>query len=193
MIAGALAGFSGLLVFLVIHHLWIMPIWFILPLGILVAGLGGLAAGWAYVEVKPRLPVRPWTVFVVLAGMILILTPSFLLAELRPPLFAISAAGAANLATGMPEAVVRFIGELLLTATLTGGLLGWWLGRTRRAAAGTALAGFVFALGPGHNIPFIGGTAGVPKELAIMGTVVLVSSLVLVEGQALLHKYLDRV
>lgn len=191
LIAGALAGFSGLLTFLVIHHLWIMPIWFILPLGSLVAGLGGLAAGWAYVEVQPRLPRRPWTVFAVLAGMVVILTPALLLAELRPPMFSVSAAGVANLAMGLPEAVFRFIGELLATAALTGGLLGWLLGRTRRAAAATALAGFVFALGPGHNIPFIGGTSGVPKELTIMGAVLLASSLVLVEGHALLYKAFD--
>jgi len=69
--------------------------------------------------------------------------------------------------------------------------LGWQLGRTRRAAAATALAGFVFALGPGHNIPFIGGTSGVPKELSIMGAVLLASSLVLVEGHALLSKAFD--
>src|SRR5262245_58037909 len=39
-----------------------------------------------------------------------------------------------------------------------GGLVGWWLGRTWRAAVATAVTGFVFVLGPGHNIPFIGGT-----------------------------------
>jgi len=46
------------------------------------------------------------------------------------------------------------------------------------------VAGFVFALGPGHNIPFIGGTPGVGKELAIMTAVTLVAALVLVEGHA---------
>ena len=59
-----------------------------------------------------------------------------------------------------------------------------WLGRTRRAALATAVAGLVFALGPGHNIPFLGGTPGVGKELAIMTAVTLVSALVLVEGDA---------
>lgn len=186
LIAGALAGIAGLLTFLVIHHLWILPIWFILPLGSLVAGLGGLAAGWAYTELRSHLPGRPWTILAVLAGMVIILAPAVLLAELSPPIFAVSAAGVTNLAIGLPEAVIRFIGELLLTATLAGGLLGWYLGRNRRAALATALSGFVFALGPGHNIPFIGGTTGVAKELAIMGAVVLVSSLVLVEGHALL-------
>jgi hypothetical protein len=71
---------------------------------------------------------------------------------------------------------------LLVTATVVGGLVGGWLGRTRRAALATAVAGFIFALGPGHNIPFIGGTPGVGKELAIMTVVTLVAALVLVEG-----------
>jgi membrane associated rhomboid family serine protease len=63
LIAGLLAGITGLLVFLVIHHLWIKPIWFILPLGLVIAAAGGLAAGWAYSELLPGLPRRPWTIF----------------------------------------------------------------------------------------------------------------------------------
>jgi hypothetical protein len=82
--------------------------------------------------------------------------------------------------------VARFVGDLLATATIVGGLVGSGLGRTRRAAVATALAGFVFALGPGHNIPLIGGTPGVGKELAIMSVVALASALVLVEGHAYL-------
>lgn len=31
LIAGILAGIAGLLVFLALHALWIVPIWFILP------------------------------------------------------------------------------------------------------------------------------------------------------------------
>jgi hypothetical protein len=87
----------------------------------------------------------------------------------------------------VPEAVICFIAELLLTATLTGGLLGWWLGRTWRAAGATAVAGFVFALGPDHNILFIGGTSGVGKEVVIMVIIIIVSALVLVEGYTWLH------
>ncbi len=59
MIAGVLAGVAGLLVFLVLHALWIVPIWFILPAGMVVAAGGGLAIGWAYAELRQRLPGRP--------------------------------------------------------------------------------------------------------------------------------------
>lgn len=184
LIAGVFAGLAGLLTFLVIHHLWITPIWFILPLGLAIAAAGGLAVGWAYAELQHRLPQRPWSVLAVIALIAAMLSPAMLLAELRQPLFTVSAAGVANLAIGIPEAVFRFIAELLLTASVTGALIGWWLGRTRRAAVATGLAGFIFALGPGHNIPFIGGTPGVAKELTIMSAVVFASSIVLVEAHA---------
>ena len=73
-----------------------------------------------------------------------------------------------------------FILELLLTATLMGGLAGWIIGRTRKAALVTALAGFIFALGPGHNIPFLGNTPGTLKGVAILFAIVMVSAVVLV-------------
>jgi hypothetical protein len=187
LIAGVLAGITGLLAFLIVHALWIMPIWFILPIGLVIAGAGGPAVGWSYAELRDRLPKRPWTAPAIVVVISIILLPALLLAELRQPMFTVSPAGVVNLAIGVPEAVLRFIGELLLTATITGGLLGWWLGRTRRAAVATAVAGFVFALGPGHNIPFIGGTSGVGKEVVIMVIIIIVSALVLVEGYARLH------
>ena len=183
LFAGAVAGLSGLLVFLVIHALWIVPIWPILPVGLLLAGGGGLAVGWAYAELKSRLPRRPWTALAVAGIVALILVPAVVLAELHGPVFT------GTLADPVPTVapwviVARFVGELLATATIVGGLIGRWIGHTRRAALATGVAGFVFALGPGHNIPLIGGTPGVGKELAIMTAVTCVSALVLVEGHA---------
>ena len=118
LVAGILAGIAGLLTFLTLHALWIMPIWFILPLGLLISGVGGLAVGWSYSETEHRLPERPWRTLAVVALIMMILLPSLLLGELRQPMFQVSAAGVVNLAMGIPEAVVRFIGELLLTAIM---------------------------------------------------------------------------
>jgi hypothetical protein len=183
LIAGTVAGVAGLLVFLVLHALWVLPIWFILPIGLVLAVIGGLAVGWAYAEIQHGLPPRPWTIPAVVALIAVILLPAMVLAEMREPLFALTAMGAV-LSVGTSVVVVRFVLELLLTAAVTGYLVGGWVGRTRRAAVATAVAGFVFALGPGHNIPFVGGTAGVGKEIVIMAVVVVVSALVLVEGEA---------
>ncbi len=182
-IAGIVAGIAGLLVFLALHALWIVPIWFILPVGLVIAGGGGLAVGWAYAELRWRLPRRPWTALAVVGLIAVILLPAFVLAELQAPVFTVTPAGPVQT---VPTwlIVARFVGELLATATIVGGLVGGLLGRTRRAAVATAVAGFVFALGPGHNIPFIGGTSGLGKELTLMAAVIVVSALVLVELHA---------
>ena len=183
--AGGLAGVAGLLVFLVLHHLWIMPIWFILPVGLILAVGGGLAVGWAYHELLPGLPPRPWTMAAMMALMGLTLLPAIVLAQLRPPLFVGTGANAV-LTVSVGRAVFIFVVELLWAAAVIGGLSGWLIGRTRRAAVATALAGFVFALGPGHNLPFLGNTTGTGKGLALLAAMILTAVIVLVEGHAAL-------
>ncbi len=185
LIAGMLAGIAGLLVFLVIHHLWIKPIWFILPIGLVIALIGGLAVGWAYSELLPGLPARPWTLFAWVALIGLTLTPSIVLAQLSPPLF--TGTGENVIPTiSVEQAVIIFVRNLLFTATVIGGLGGWLIGRTKRAALATALAGFVFALGPGHNVPFLGNQPATGKGIILLIAIVLAASIVLVEGHAAL-------
>ena len=111
--------------------------------------------------------------------------PSTILAELRAPLYDINIQPA-ELSVSVGRAAAIFLGELVMTSLLAGALIGWLIGRTWRSAGATALAGLIFALGPGHNIPFIGSTPGVPKEVAIMTAVILVSSIVLVGSHSLL-------
>lgn len=183
LVAGLLSGLAGLLVFLTLHHFWIRPIWFITLPGGLIAALGGLVVGWAYAEIRASLPPRPWTALAVFALVSATLAPAIVLAQLRPPPLDIRTGAVIN-GTSRTMVFVRFALELLLTAALVGGLAGWWLGHTRRAALATALAGFVFALGPGHNVPFLGNTPAVGKGLALLASIILVSALVLVEAEA---------
>jgi len=185
LIAGVLAGTAGLLAFLVLHHLWITPIWFILPLGLVIAVIGGLAVGWAYGELLPGLPARPWTIFAWVALIGLTLLPAIVLAQFRPPVFT-GTGEHATLTVSVGRAVFIFVFDLLLMATVIGGVGGWLIGRTRRAAFATALAGFVFALGPGHNVPFLGNTPATGKGIALLIAIVLAASIVLVEGHAAL-------
>lgn len=187
LIAGVLSGIAGLLVFLVIHHIWILPIWFILPVGLVISCAGGLAVGWAYQELRSGLPPRPWTPLALIALIGFILLPSILLAELRQPMFDNTVPGGL-LVVSTRQAVLRFILELLATSTIVGALAGWWIGHNSRAALATALAGFVFALGPGHNIPLLGGTPGNIKGVALLLAVITVSAVVLVEAQARLAR-----
>lgn len=186
LIAGLLSGIAGLLVFLTIHHFWIKPIWFILPPGLVAAILGGLAVGWSYAEIRAGLPPRPWAALAVFVLVGATLTPAILLAQLRPPPLDISTGAILNGTTA--SVIARFVIELLLTATVVGGLAGWWLGHTGRAALATALAGFVFALGPGHNIPLLGNTPAVGKGVILLIIIIFVSAVVLVESQAWLAR-----
>jgi hypothetical protein len=185
LVSGALAGVAGLLVFLALHALWILPIWFMLPAGLVFALAGGVAMGWAYAQLRPGLPQRPPAALVLLVVVSVTLLPAILLAQLRPTLFIETPRGALP-TEPIPMLIVRFVAELLVTATIAGGLIGWWLRRTRRAVVATALASFLFALGPGHNIPFLGGTSGVQTELALLAAVIVVSTLVLVESHRVL-------
>ena len=88
---GVLAGLVGFATFLVLHHLWIVPIWFIAPVGAVIAAGGGAAAGRAYAELMPYLPPRPWTWVAVAAVVALVLLPAVVIAELRGPIYAVGA------------------------------------------------------------------------------------------------------
>ena len=187
LIAGVFSGLAGLLAFLVIHHFWIRPIWFILPIGLLIAAGGGLAVGWAYSELLPGLPTRPWSALVLIAVIGACLTPAVVLAQLRPPLFAAMSENA-QLTVSTGRAVAIFVFQLLLTAAGVGALGGWWIGGSGRAALATALAGMVFALGPGHNIPFLGNTPATGKGIVLLLLVVVVSAVILVEAHLALSR-----
>jgi hypothetical protein len=88
-------------------------------------------------------------------------------------------------------AVIVFILELLVTAALVGGLAGWLIGRTSRAALATGLAGFIFALGPGHNIPFLGSTPGTWKGIGILLAIILSAAFILVEASAVMSGWVN--
>src|SRR5512135_2521469 len=83
LLAGVFSGLASLLVFLTLHQLWIKPIWDILPAGLVVAALGGLAFGWAYAEIKIGLPPRPWTALAVFALVGATLAPAIVLGQLN--------------------------------------------------------------------------------------------------------------
>lgn len=188
LISGVMSGLISLLVFMVVHAIWITPIWFVLPLGVVLAGGGGMVVSWAYVEIKHRLPPPPWSVLAVAAIVFATLLPAFALAQLHPRFFTLGG----TLLVKVPVLIRHFILDLLLTAFAMGALIGWWLGRTRRAALATGLAGIAFALGPGHNTAFVTivpGVAGLAlKMLTLMGIIIFTAAIVLVYGYMLLEK-----
>jgi hypothetical protein len=90
------------------------------------------------------------------------------------------------------ELIVRVVFALLALAAQVGALESWALARSWRGAAVMALAGLLFALGPGHNIPFLGRTPAVGKELVLLGASTLTSSLALVMAHAWLERFQAR-
>lgn len=179
LVAGLCSGLAGLLVFLTVHHFWIRPIWFIALPGGLIAALGGLVVGWSYGEVHAGLPPRPWTALALALLIGATLVPAIVVAELRAPLTDFS--GGSIPPQDVRRVIWHIVLELLLTATMIGAVTGWWLGRSPRAAVATALAGLVFAMGPGHNIPLLGGTPAAGKGLVLLVLIVVVAAWVLVE------------
>ncbi|HEU0236707.1 MAG TPA: hypothetical protein VFR14_09735 [Candidatus Limnocylindrales bacterium] len=182
--AGAIAGIAGFGVFLVAHQLWIVPIWFIAPVGVVMAVVGGAAVGTSFAALRPRLPRRPWTAPAVAALFASMLAPAVLIGELRGPTFALDADGGGTLLVPPTEALVDVLLGLLGASSLAGAIAGGLIGRHRRAVGATTLAAIALAIGPGHNIPLLGGTPAVGKELAILGAVVVAASVVLVESEA---------
>lgn len=185
LVGGVLAGIVGLLTLLVIHRFWILPIWFAFPLGLVLAGLGGLAVGWSYAELQAGLPRRPWTAAAIVALVFVILTPAIVIAQLRGPLTFL---GDPSLAPAdRPQVAIRFILELLVPALLVGLAAGWLIAHSLRGAVSTGVAGLVYALGPGHNIPSLGNTLATPKELVLLLAITSVAAIVLVEVTARLQ------
>lgn len=174
LLSGAVAGIVGFAAFLLIHSIWIFPIWSAAP-AVLWAVLGGITIGWAYDVHRVRLPARPvGRVAVIFACGFLVLAPGLLLLPLPPP-----SQGGSN-----PSIVLLVVagiaGVLLLSTPLIAAMLAGVLGRSVRAGVATGLAAFTFLSGIGHNIPLLGfGWVGV-KMWTIMLTVTAIASVTLV-------------
>lgn len=180
MFSGILAGIVGLVTFLIIHHFWIQPIWFVFLPGLILSSLGGMAVAWSFEEIQSGLPAFPWS-FLGLSGVILIiLLPGIIIAEFTPAPFGLDGSIAPGYTAG--KAALQFFLELILTSAIVGAAIGWYLIGTRSAVLSTAVAGVVFAIGPGHNIPFLGNTPGVMKGITLLFVIVLVSSITLMLG-----------
>lgn len=154
-LSGVVAGLVGFIVFLILHALWILPIWFIVPMGLVIAGVGGATVGWAYETVEPHLPAGILARSLAVAGgTILVLAPSTILFQLGGPTVPVVDGIARTDAIDVPSLAVRFVVGLLVVTGATGAIVGWLLTHRRRGMLAVSAAGVVFALGPGHNLPF---------------------------------------
>lgn len=170
ILAGALSGVVGVAVFLTIHHFWILPIWFIAPIGVPMAAGMGVAIGWAAHLARERLPRGRVALALALAGLLLaLLLPAEILSFRR---------GAFDITNpDVPPDVLVVAFVELSTAIPLGALVGWWLTRTWRGALAWALAGLATGLGVGHNVTLLGATfPAVYKMWTIMATAQLAAA-----------------
>ncbi|GAC1645897.1 MAG: hypothetical protein NVS9B11_17380 [Candidatus Dormibacteraceae bacterium] len=185
VIAGALAGVAGFAAFLVVHAIWILPIWFIAPMGLVIAALGGACVGWAYNIHRNHLPRSSWRrILAVFTAATLVLLPAEPLALTHRNLDMRDTAQTA-LDTSLLAGAL-----FLASAALIGAAGGAFLGRSLRAAGVTALAAIAFAIGIGHNAPFIGTGFAAVKLWTLMLTASAVASMTLVVLESRLQKRL---
>jgi len=169
--AGAASGVAGFATFIVVHSVWIFPIWFIAPTGAVIATAVGAAVGMAFDSVRP-MPWPTWSsIGIPFLGVVAVLVPAVILSEMG------LRAGAAS-----PLPIVAgHVGS----AAAMGGLLGAVAGRTRRSVGMCAFAAVLIAVGPGHNIPMLASTPGAMKELTLLLAVFFVAAVALGAGNRL--------
>ena len=153
MLDGGLSGGLTVLVFTLVHDLWISDIWFNLGPMVLSGALCGLAIVWSYNTAVSPQSTRRWFVFngvlvgllVALGGMsFVVLDPKFTMAE--------AMAMEDALAELIPPALPLMIGAILVGTVLV------WIGYGRKATA--LVPAFVvqvlLVFLVGHNLAILG-------------------------------------
>ena len=164
---GALSGGLTVLVFVVIHDLWISDIWFNIGPMVFSGAVCGVVIVWSYSKAVPEHSPRRWFVYNGFnAGLLVVLgAVSFLVLE---PKFSMAEAMVLDdaLAELIPPALPLMIGAILV-----GTLLVWSAyGRRRASLAPILVTQVLLVFLVGHN-------------LAILGLVELSADLVTVFGE----------
>jgi hypothetical protein len=160
LIAGAIAGSAALLVFVVLHAAWIVPIWGMLAM-LPIAALVGVIAAWPFEQISARgaLPPAPFDGIAFTALLLLTLMPSAVMGVLAGPVDRDRITAAAVIVP-------------LLLAAPAGVLIGALLVGVGPASLGLGVAAFAVALTLGHNLPFF--PVGSPGWEKAFGLVILV-------------------
>jgi hypothetical protein len=181
-----MSGLVGMIVFLVLHALWIMPIWFIAPIGALISVGGGIVTGQCYARASKLSVWRPISSLYVFLMVGVTLLPCVLLIKVVPPLLE-SQNGEVVHPINMPWIVSGFFLLLIIPAAGVGWIFGRILGGDRSSAAIFSVMGLLIALGPGHNLPLFGAASGEQLTMALTLTFapIAAAAVVLAEGAAL--------
>ena len=142
IVAGAIAGAAALLVFVVVHAIWIVPIWGMLLMLPLASAVGAIAA-WPFAEMASRgtLPAAPYDGIAFSLILLATLIPTALYGAFAGPV-------------DMHDIDVRALVVPLLLAAPSGAAIGLLFGGSERSALALASAALALALTLGHNLPF---------------------------------------
>ena len=189
VVTGVLSGAVCLAVFLVIHAIWITPIWGVAVIGVFLATGGGAAAARCYSLARRIMPARPLSWLAVLGMMAIPLVPCFILTSVLPPLLE-AQNGQVVHPINVPWLVTGFFVNLLVPAAVVGAIMGWLISGRRSGAVLFAAMGLLIAVGPGHNLPLFGvfGDATGPqlvKAFVLTFAPMAVGAVVLVEAPVL--------
>jgi hypothetical protein len=149
LVAGALAGAAGAFAFAVAHAILIVPIWTRSASGFLFGVLAGAAAGWAYTELG--FDARASRARTALGRVAVGASFGALLWFAVVP---VTLADALLRAVGLaPRYELLAVAVAVVLALAGGGILGWWLGHSRRAAVAGASAAMLLTVAMAGPVP----------------------------------------
>ena len=156
VIAGGVAGGVALLVFVLVHAMWIVPIWGMLAMLPLAALVGALAA-WPFDEMgRGALPPAPFDGVAIALLLLASLVPTAIYGVLVGPL-------------DQQHITWQAVIVPLALAAPAGAVIGLVLTGSAPLAGALALAATAFALTLGHNLPFFPiGSPGAGKAIVLV-------------------------
>jgi hypothetical protein len=164
VIAGGVAGLGAGLLFATIHAIVIVPIWGRMTQGLVFGVLAGMAAGWAFAELKvEHTPAHSRLRDGVTFGVLLWLA-----------VVPVTLANAFLRHTGFAkthEAITDTIAVIL--AVLGGSVLGWVLSHRRRGAAAGAAGVLMLTAAMGGPVPVARSVRAVEILFAVLAASVL--------------------
>lgn len=146
ILAGALSGVAGALLFATLHAIIIVPIWDRMTSGLAFGAIAGAGAGWAFADWYPS-AIRTRTARGVGTGARF---GALLWLAVTPVTGADALLRAAGLA---PQAELFAVAVAIVLATVGGGALGWLITRRFRGALAGAVAGVLLVIAMAGPVP----------------------------------------
>ena len=146
ILAGALSGVAGALLFAALHAIIIVPIWDRMTSGLIFGAIAGAGAGWAFVEWYPA-AIRTRTTRSVAIGARF---GALLWLAVAP----VTGADAFLRAMGLtPRYELLAVAIALVLAVAGGGALGWLIAHRLRGALAGAVAGLLLIVAMAGPVP----------------------------------------